>query len=166
MSNQPNESCRETERASVAMPGADRAAALAAARPKVRELLVEFLANPAGDAGAIVETLLLDQVAGAPAREAEVLEFHQERKDNQALEDATRRTAKRLEGQNRKLKRQLAKKDAIQNQVREYIAQAAKEGRAGREELTPQRIYDQISAVIGMGESVIPRVEKGPVPHA
>ena len=153
MSNEPNQP---------AMPAGDRAAALAAARPKVRELLAEYLAEPAGDARAILETLLLDQMAGAPAREEEVLEFHSQRDHFETVASSAERRAQRIERRNRRLKRQLDEKEAVEGQVREYLDQARAEGKAGAPELTREHIIRKISEAIGIGGPLIPRVEKQP----
>ncbi|HMD98527.1 MAG TPA: hypothetical protein VKM93_14480 [Terriglobia bacterium] len=97
-----------------APPDPDCATAVAAARPKVKELLAEYQADPTGDAAAIVEALLLSQVAGQPLREAEVLHFQQGLDLHQTLENDAGRTATRLTRQNGRLKRDLAKKNLAQ----------------------------------------------------
>ena len=73
MSNKPS---RDRKTPVPAAP--DYGAAVAAVRPKVKELLAEYQSDPTGDAGSIVEILVLNQLAGEPGREAEVL-LHQER---------------------------------------------------------------------------------------
>ncbi|HMD97430.1 MAG TPA: hypothetical protein VKM93_08915 [Terriglobia bacterium] len=146
-------------------PAPDYAAAVAAARPKVKELLTEYLANPTGDAGAIVESLVLAHVAGEPAREADVLSLHIERGRYHTLSRDAGRTATRITRQNRRLKRALAKKTAGQENVRHYLEKVVAGKLAGKEP-TPEEIIKKISTAMGISGPLIPRVEKGPVPFA
>jgi hypothetical protein len=157
MSNSQHEAPHETAR-----PTDDYVAAVVAVRPKVKELLEEYRADPTGDAGAILETLVVNQMAGAKAREAEVLLLHQERGRHHALASDLGRAAKRLERRNRQLQRELAKREAAQNHVREYLEEmgAAIASKDKEKELTYERIIEKVSAAIGIGGPLIPRVEK------
>ena len=164
MSKQTNEARNDVNTPATAPPAPDAAAAVAAARPKVKELLAEYLADPTGDAGTIVETLVLAQVAGEPAREDDVLLLHQARDRHHTLVRGAGRTATRLGRQNRRLKCALAKKTAAQDHVREYLEEAGAARAAGKE---PSRneIIEKISAAIGLRRPLIPRVETEPFPH-
>ncbi|MGO9270238.1 MAG: hypothetical protein ACLQOO_08300 [Terriglobia bacterium] len=159
MSNKPS---RNRKTPVAAAP--DYGAAVAAARPKVRELLAEYQADPTGDAGSIVEILVLNQLAGEPGREAEVL-LHQERGRRGTLGSDTGQTSTQLARQNRRLKRDLAKSQAVEANVRQYLEKLAAAGPAGREP-TQAEIIEKISAAIGLRGPLIERVETGPVPHA
>jgi C4-dicarboxylate-specific signal transduction histidine kinase len=156
MSKPPNQDAKAPV---AAAPTPDYGAAIVAARPKVKELLAEYRADPTGDAGTIVEALLLSQVAGAPARENEILAFQQERNLYRTLEHDSGRSATRLARQNRRLKSELAKRDDAQTHVREYLQAVARAGK-GREP-TPEEIIEKVSAAIGIRGPVIPRVETG-----
>jgi len=145
-------------------PAPDYAAAVAAARPKVKELLAEYQANPTGAAGTIVETLVLAHLAGEPAREGDVLLLHQARDRHHTLANDAGRTANRLARQNRRLKKALAKRASAQDQVCQYLEEVRAAKPAGKEP-TQAEIIEKISAAIGMGDHVIPRVEKVPFPH-
>jgi len=142
-----------------APPDPDYGAALAAARPKVKELLAEYRADPTGDAGAIVETLMLNQVAGEPAREAEIQHLQQERDRHHALENHSRR-AVTLARQNRQLKSQLVKQHIAQAYVRQYLEEVKAAARSGKEP-SQTEIIEKISTAIGLRGPLIPRVETG-----
>jgi hypothetical protein len=165
MSKQPNKARADAKTPVPAPPAPDYAGAVAAARPKVKELLAEYLADPTGDAGTIVESLVLAQMAGEAAREAEVLVLHQQRDRHHALESDLTRAVTRLDRQNRRLKQDLARRNAAQGHVRQYLEEVGARKLASKE-ISAEEIYEKISAVIGIGDTVIPRVEKGPVPHA
>jgi hypothetical protein len=146
--------------AAAAPPDPDYAPAVAAARPKVRELLAEYRDDPTGDAGAIVEALMLNQVAGEPAREAEVLHFHQERDRHRALENNSGRTATRLARRNRQLQRQLVKQDVAQAYVRQYLEEV-RAGVVKGKDPSSEEIIKKISTAMGISGPLIPRVETG-----
>ncbi|HMD96722.1 MAG TPA: hypothetical protein VKM93_05235 [Terriglobia bacterium] len=165
MSKPANLTRHDAQTPPAAAPDPDYAAALAAARPKVKELLAEYRDDPNGDAGAIVETLMLNQVAGEPAREADMLVLHHERDLYQTLKHDSGRSATRLARQNRRLKGEFAKRIDAQDQVRQYLEEVGTAARSGKK-LSAQEVYDKISAVIGIGDVVIPRVETGPVADA
>src|SRR5208282_4447654 len=97
-----NKSGRDRKTPAAAAP--DYGATMAAVRPKVKELLAEYQSDPTGDAGSIVEILVLNQLAGQPVREAEVL-FHQERGRRGTLGHDSGQSSTRLARQNRRLKR-------------------------------------------------------------
>ena len=139
--------------------GGNSAAAVAAARPKVKELLQAYRSNPSGGAAEILESLLVSQMAGAAERETQVLLLLEERGIRHGLEDDFGRHAKRLERQNRQLKRDLHERVVTESRVREYLEQAAHARTS--QEITHQEIFEKISAVIGVGGPLIPRVEKG-----
>jgi hypothetical protein len=144
----------------------DYAAAVEAALPKVKELLVQFRLDPTGDAALILETLVLTQMAnaGAQAQEADLLLLQQERGRHTGLKQDAECTATSLTRQNRKLKAELAKKTRTETQVREYLAAAAAAARLGKQ-LDTNMIIKKISEAIGLGGPLIPRVEKGPPPY-
>jgi len=164
MSNQVNETGLDAE-APVAVPGDTDAGAAAVdvARPKVKELLAEYQADPTGEAGVIVEALVLAQMAGEPAREADVLLLHQGRDRYRILVRDAGRTATRIDRRNRRLKKALAKRTAGQTQVRQYLEEVPAAVPASQEPSTHQ-IIEKISVAIGLRGPLIPRVEKGPVP--
>jgi len=143
----------------IAPPAPDQGAAVAAARPKVKKLLAEYQANPTGDAATIVEALVLSQMAGESEREAEVLHSQRDRDLSQALQSHAGRTATRLTRQNGRLKRDLAKRKNAEAGVRKYLEEVGAAVVQGKEP-TAQEIIEKISAAIGMGDVVIPRVEK------
>src|SRR5271165_5882084 len=159
MSKPANLTRHDAQTPPAAAPDPDYAAALAAARPKVKELLAEYRDDPNGDAGAIVETLMLNQVAGEPAREAEVLVLHHERDLYDTLKHDSGRSATRLARQNRRLKSQLAKSNDAQSHVRQYLEAVA----AGGKSRMPSReeIIEKISEAMGISGPLIPRVETG-----
>jgi len=163
MSKQPNEARHGAKAPAAARPVPDYGAAVAAARPKVKELLAEYQADPTGDAAAIVETLVLSQVAGESAREAEVLHSHQERDLHHTLVNGAGRNATRLSRQNGRLKRDLARKNIAQAFVRKYLEQVGTAALQGREPTT-QEIIEKISTAIGLRGPLIPRVETEPPP--
>ena len=151
---------RNDEKArAAAPPDPDYAGALASARPKVKELLEEYRDNPTGEAGTIVETVMINQIAGEQAREAEMLFLHQERNLSQTLKDDSGRAANRLARQNRRLKSELAKRIDAENHVRQYL-EAVVAGAKGR---MPSRdeIIEKVSEAIGLTGPLIPRVETG-----
>jgi len=160
MSKQPNEARHRGKARAAAPTDPDHGAALAAARPKVKELLQEYRDDPTGDAGAIVETLLLNQVAGEPAREAEMLSWHQEQNLSHTLKHDSGRAATRLARQNRRLKGELAKRIDAQTHVRQYL-EAVVAGVAKGKEPSPNEIIEKVSAAIGLRGPLIPRVETG-----
>src|SRR5271157_2280616 len=151
MSKQANQARHDNKAPTAAPPDPDYAAAVAAARPKVKELLAEYRDDPKSDAGAIVEALVLNQLAGEPAREAEVLVLHHEHDSG--------RSATRLARQNRRLKSQLAKSNDAQSHVRQYLEAVA----AGGKSRMPSReeIIEKISEAMGISGPLIPRVETG-----
>ena len=163
MSKRPNESSRDAKARATAPPDPDYAAAVAAARPKVKELLAEYQSNPTGDAAGIVEALVLSQMAGQPAREAEVVHSQQERDLCHNLVDNAGRNANRLVRQNHRLKRDLAQKNVVHAYVREYLKEVGAAILKGHEP-TPQEMIEKVSAAIGLRGPLIPRVEKGAPP--
>jgi hypothetical protein len=163
MSKQPNKA-RHAKTPGAAPPEPDYAAALAAARPKVKELLAEYRADPTGDAGAIVETLMLHQVAGEPGREAELQDLQPERERHHALKNDSGRSAT-LARQNRQLRSQLVKQNNAQSYVRQYLEEVKTAARSGREP-TQAEIIEKISAAIGLRGPLIPRVETKPFADA
>jgi len=160
MSKQPNEARHGAKARAAVPPDPDYAGALAAARPKVKELLAEYRDDPTGDAGAIVETLMLNQVAGEPAREAEMVSLHQERDLSHTLRHDSGRAATRLARQNRRLKSELAKRIDSQTHVRQYL-EAVVAGVAKGKEPSRDEIIEKISEAIGLRGPCIPRVETG-----
>jgi len=165
MSKQPNNARTDPGTLVTAPPAPDYAAAVAAARPKVKELLAEYLADPTSDAGEIVENLAVAQMAGEPAREAEVLVLYQQRDRHHTLERDLGSTAARVARQNRRLKRELAKRDAAQGHVRQYLEKVGA-GRLAGKEPTPEEIIEKVSTAIGLRGPLIPRVETGPYADA
>ncbi len=159
MSKQANQARHDNKAPAAAPPDPDYAAAVAAARPKVKELLAEYRDDPSGDAGAIVEALVLNQVAGEPAREAEMLHFQQERGLSHTLKHDSGRVANRLARQNRRLKSDLAKSIDAQSHVRQYLEAVAAGGK-GKMPST-EEIIEKISEAIGIRGPLIPRVETG-----
>jgi hypothetical protein len=143
----------------------DYAAAVDAALPKVNELLAQFQADPTGDAADVVKALVLTQMANAASQawEADLLLLQQERGRHTVLTQDAERVATNLTRQNRKLKAELAKKARTETQVREYLASAAAAAKLG-DPLDTDLIIEKISAAIGIGGTLIPRVEKGPPP--
>ena len=93
-----NKAKRHRKTSGAATP--DCGAAVAAARPKVKELLAEYQADPTGDAAAIVEILMLNQLAGEPGREAEAIQ--QERGRRGTLEGDSGQSSTQLARQNRR----------------------------------------------------------------
>ena len=146
-----------------APPDPDYGAAVAAARPKVKELLAEYRADPTGDAGAIVETLVLSQVASAPAREAEVLPSPQEQDLHHTLVNRAGRIATRLTRQNSRLKKDLATKNLAHSYVRQYLEEVSAAALKGKEP-SMQEMIEKISTAIGIRGPLIPRIETGPPP--
>jgi len=161
MSKQPNEAHHEARAATP--PDPDYGAAVAAARPKVKELLEEYRADPTGDAAAIVETLVLNQVAGESAREAEVLHSQPDRDLSHTLVGDAGRSGIRLTRQNGRLKRDLARKNMAQAYVRMYLEDLGAAMRSGKEPTT-QEIIEKISTAIGLRGPLIERVETEPPP--
>jgi len=153
---------RDRKAPTTALP--DYGAEVAAARPKVQELLAEYRADPSSNAGTILETLVLNQLAGELGREAEAL-VQQERGRRQNLKDDSGRGFAALARQNRRLKRDLARKDGVQATVIQYLEQVGAAARIGREP-SREQIIQTISEAIGVRGPLIERVEKGPVPHA
>ena len=156
---------RPAEPPPMAAHAPDYAAAIDAALPKVKELLAELQADPTGDAARIVKTLVLTQMANdaTRAQEADLLLLQQERARHTVLKQEAERVATTHTRQNRKLKAELAKKTRTETQVREYLASAATAAKLGSP-LDTDLIIEKISAAIGIGGTLIPRVEKGPPP--
>jgi len=156
-----NKAKRHRKTSGAATP--DCGAAVAAARPKVKELLAEYQADPTGDAAAIVEILMLNQLAGEPGREAEAIQ--QERGRRGTLEGDSGQSSTQLARQNRRLKRDLAKSQAVEATIRQYL-EDARAAAPARKEPSQAEIIEKISAAIGLRGPLIERVETGPVPHA
>ncbi len=148
MSKPANPTRHDAQTPPAAAPDPDYAAALAAARPKVKELLAEYRDDPNGDAGAIVETLMLNQVAGEPAREADMLVLHHERDLYHTLKHDSGRSATRLARQNRRLKGELAKRIDAQDHVRQYL-EAVVTGAAAGKGPSPEEMIEKISTAMG-----------------
>ena len=161
MSKHPNEARHGAKAPVAAPPDPDYGAAVAAARPKVKELLAEYRADPTGDAATIVEALVLNQVAGAPAREAEVLHSQHDRDLHYDLVSHAGRSATRLTRQNVRLKRDLARKNIAHSYVHKYLEEVGAAVLQGKEPTT-QEIIEKISTAIGLRGPLIPRVEKEP----
>jgi hypothetical protein len=158
MSKQANQARHDAEALAAAPPDPDYGAVLATARPKVKELLEEYRADPTGDAGAILESLVLSQVAGESAREAEVVGFQQVRDLYHTLENDSGRSATRLARQNRRLKMELAKGKTAHTNVRQYLEAVKADVRKGKEP-NLEEIIEKISTAIGLRGPLIPRVE-------
>jgi len=103
---------------------------------------------------------MLNQVAGEPAREAEILVLHHERDLYHTLKHDSGRSATRLARQNRRLKSELAKRIDAQTDVRQYL-EAVLAGAKGKKEPSREEIIEKISAAIGLTGPCIPRVETG-----
>jgi hypothetical protein len=129
-----------------------------------RDLFLKAKEDPESDAGTVIRTLLITQVVANEEKMTEetvtkLIDEH--RRSEQLQQDKIK-----LEMHNRQLEsviafaRQKTRTLQLANQDKAGKLKGVKKALSQRRMLSPDQIYDKISAVIGIGDVVVPRVEK------
>jgi len=130
----------------------------------VRDLFLEARTDPNTDAGKMMFILLTERVVAMEERlvEADIGKLMDEQRRRQQAEmDKEKLEMERVRTVNdTRYMKEKARNLQIRNKELEGKLDMVKEQIGTSRVLTPADIYDKISAVIGMGDVVVPRVEK------
>ncbi len=135
---------------------------VAAVRPKVKKLLEQFRAEPSGDAGALLEALLLKGLVEESAEREDLLRLQAERERRVQLEAALQKMMDRAHQLGRVTERLARRRAAEQNRIKTILTVVEKAAAQGRP-FDQAEVVRRISAVIGLEGPLERRVEpRGP----
>jgi hypothetical protein len=134
----------------------------------VKDVFLKAREDPESDAATVVKVLLINQVVANEEKLTEevvtkLMEVNRKYEELQGQKTKQEGEMRDLEGRIT-VSRQKARALELANKEKEKKIKNIEKVLSKRRQFSPDQIYDKISAVIGMGDTVVERVERQPAP--